>query len=244
MTISVQGNAQTAVNTIRVMVSETVELSAIEYVYTVTNYDHDLGNIYSGLYDFDDEDDGGDYNYEYNEEENEYETILKERKSITEISSILQKAKFTCKIIDDANYEVDPDEDEEDRASKQRQQIEIRVTTLAELKRLTVEVAKIDDAYGQISEVKYEDISSKGAIVYPKLMESATTKAKGLASAANKSLGNVVQIEEGTGGASIFGTQWQDYMDLIMSMRNIFGNEPVEHSKEVVVSMTYTFELK
>lgn len=245
ITVSVQGNAQTASNTIQVSVSENVELAAVEYVYTVANHGFDIGDIYSDLYDFDDyEDDDEEYNYEYNEEDNEYETIRRKRISVSEIAVILQKAKFSCTIIDDSNYEVDASMDEEDAGNEPQQLIEIRVKSREELKRLSAEVAKIEDAYGQITDVLFEELSTKYDAIYPKLMEAAKQKAKVLALAANKSLGNVVQIEEGSGETSIFGSQWESYMERIMSLREIFGGEKVEHSKNVTVSITYVFELK
>ena len=243
--LSARANAQSASNTIQITVSEKVELAAVEYVYTVANHGFNLGDIYGELYNFDEyEDDDEEYNYEYNEEENEYETIQRKRKSISEIAGLLQKAKFVCTIIDDSSFEVDASEDEGDEKNDPQQLIEIRVKSLEELRRLSAEVAKIEDAYGQVTDVLFENLSTKYDAVYPTLMNAAKLKAKALASAANKSVGDVIQIEEGSEETSIFGGQWENYMEQLMSMRELFGNEKVKHSKEVTVTMTYVFELK
>lgn len=228
---------QLPANSIQVEISETVNLKVTEYVYEISNeklsstspFDFDFSDAY------DDDDDEYDEDYEN-------EITKPVPLTIPQISKALQGAKFQGTVVSKAKYDVKAGQDA-DEAKFDNQVIQVRVTSLDELKRLSKFVVDLKVAYGELTEVNFEEINNQYEVLYPKMMEAAKKKASLMASTSGKKVGNVIQIAEGVSGQSLFGDAMDEYMKSTMEVTSSLWKKEIPTSKTKVVTLSYVFEL-
>lgn len=219
-------------NTIEVKISESVEIPVSAYVYHVSNSDINSSSPFD--FDFDLEDD----------EFEDVEEVFSMPKTISSMLEDLKGAKFNCITKSKGTYDVDPDDDLEDADKFDREIIVVRVNSIEELNRLSKFVLQMDDAYGELANVEFEDISNSYGTIFPKMMQSAKDKAKILASAAGRKVGEVLQVSEGNGGLNLYGEEMGEYMEAMMEMSSKLWKKEIPVSKFTKLTMRYVFELK
>jgi hypothetical protein len=224
---------QLPMNTIEVKINKTVDVPVKEYVYHVSNAKLGAG----GLLDF-------DFSELEDFEEDEMETELSMPKTISWMKEQLEGAKFTCTVIPNALYDVSASDGLEDAEKIDREVIEIRVKTLEELKRLAMFVLQLDDAHGKLNNIEFEDISSMHSTLFPEMMKMAKEKATIIGNAANKKVGDLLQVTEGSDGLSLYGDEMGSYMDTMMKLSTELWKKETPTHKQVRVVVKYVFELK
>ena len=223
---------QLPMNTIEVTINESFELPVKEYVYQVSNTDIDS----KGPFDFD----FGDYEDEFEEEEE----VLSMPKTISWMKEELEGADFKCTVRPHAFYDVDPGQGLEDAEEFDREVIEIRVKTLDELNRLSKFVLQLDDAYGELTNIEFEDVSNSHEALYPEMMKKAKKKATIIANTARKKVGDVIQITEGNDGINLYGDELGSYMETMMELSNKLWKKSIPTHKMMKLTLKYVFELK
>ena len=224
--------AQLPMNTIEITISESFQVPVKEYVYHVSNTDINSNNPFDFDLDFD----------EYEDEEEE--EVLSKPKTISWMKEELEGAGFKCTVRPHAFYDVDPGQGLEDADEFDREVIEIRVTSLDKLNRLSKFVLQLDDAYGELTNIEFEDVSSSHEPLYPEMMKKADKKAKIIANTAGKKIGDVIQITEGNGGINLYGDELGAYMETMMELSSKMWKKDVPTHKMMKVTLKYVFELK
>lgn len=226
-----QGFSQS--NTITVTIKEEVELPVKEYIYTVSNSESGSTNLFD--LDFGD----------YDDDETDMDDVIPiPPKSIKEMVKELESFGFKCEVKRSGDYGVDPGQMDNETEAMDREEIEVRVGNLNDLNRLSKVVLKMDDAYGELTGIEFEELSSVHANVFPEMMKQAKNKASLIASTADKKIGEVITISEGNNGASLYGDDMMELMQPMMSMQKKLWGEKIPTSKKKGVTVTYVFELK
>ena len=224
---------QLPMNTIEVKINKTVDVPVKEYVYHVSN--SKMGP--AGLFDLD----FGDLD-EYDDEDEE--PVFSMPKTISWMKEQLEGAKFTCTVIPNALYDVNASDDLEDAEKIDREVIEVRVKTLEDLNRLAKFVLQLEDAHGKLNDIEFEDISSMHSTLFPEMMKMAKEKASIIGNAANKKVGDLLQVTEGSDGLSLYGDELGSYMDTMMKLSTELWKKETPTHKQVRVVVKYVFELK
>lgn len=234
--IALNSFGQLPANSIQVEISETVNLKVTEYVYEISN--EKLSSTSPFDFDFSDAyDDDDEYDEDY-----ENEITKPVPLTIPQISKALQGAKFQGTVVSKAKYDVKAGQDTDD-AEYDNEVVQVRVSTLDELQRLSKFVFDLKVAYGELKEVNFEEITNQYAVLYPKMMEAARKKATLITSTSGKKVGGVIQISEGTSGQSLFGDAMDEYFKNTMEVTSSLWKKDIPTSKAVVVTLSYVFEL-
>lgn len=229
--ITLSASGQLPINSIQVEISESVELKVTEYVYEVSS--EKLGG--STPFDFDFDDDFDDENYE--------EELTKPIPlTISQIFKALEGARFKVSVVKKGKYDIKAGQDADD-VKYDNEVIEVRVSSLDELKRLSKFVFELDVAYGELKDVSFEEIENQYETLFPKMMQAAKEKASLIAATSGKKVGDVIQISEGVSGPSLYGDEMGEYFERAMAITGSLWKEDVPTSKKKKVKLTYVFEL-
>lgn len=206
-------------NYVEVIVEETVELKPVAYTYEI-RIGRPIDDLFEGLYNDDDE---------YSDPDD----LRLDEITVSEVTAILDKNKFTYTLSSDEDYSITEKEKKEN--------IYVNLSSLDELKRLRSVLKDVDGIYGDIKDVEYETIESHHKEVFDKLYKKAVEQAELLILGTNKKIGDVIRIEQISGSENP-DDFWSSYTNRLSAAFGQLTNESVMTRKKTV-KYSYRFAL-